>query len=44
MKKALAMLLTLTLLLGTGMVGMAESSAPVISVFGSTPVFVERVF
>jgi oligopeptide transport system substrate-binding protein len=37
------MLLTLTLLLGTGMVGMAESSAPVISVFfgGGTPLSID---
>ena len=43
MKKALAMLLALTLLLGTGMVGMAESSAPVISVFfgGGTPLSID---
>ena len=43
MKKALALLLALTLLLGTGMVGMAESSAEVISVFfgGGTPLSID---
>ncbi len=43
MKKVLAILLALTLVIGTGMVGVAESSAPVISVFfgGGTPLSID---
>jgi oligopeptide transport system substrate-binding protein len=43
MKKALALLLALTLILGTGMVGMAESNAQVMSVFfgGGTPLSID---
>jgi ABC-type oligopeptide transport system substrate-binding subunit len=43
MKKALAMLLALALLLSTGMIGMAESNAQAISVFfgGGTPLSID---
>jgi len=43
MKKVLAILLALTLVIGTGVVGVAESGAPVISVFfgGGTPLSID---